>query len=134
MNRTFIVLLLALALRLEAAEGELVNGIAVIVNDTVITYKDVQNSISEDINLLQRRYTSDPKTFDQKVRDLQHDRIEQLVEAHLILNEFKSGGFNLPESFIENRINEDIRKFGDRLTLTKTLQSEGMTYESYRTK
>lgn len=116
------------------AATELVNGIAVIVNEAVITYKDVQNSIAPDLEFLERRYGQQPQVLDQKVRELHQEKIEELVEWQLILHEFKTAGFSIPESYIENRIQEDIRKYGDRLTLTKTLQAQGVTYESYRTK
>ncbi|MGV3771567.1 MAG: peptidylprolyl isomerase, partial [Verrucomicrobiales bacterium] len=43
-------------------------------------------------------------------------------------------GYVVPESYIQNRINEDIKKFGDRLNLTKTLQAQGITFETYRTR
>ncbi len=35
---------------------------------------------------------------------------------------------------LESRIEDDVRKYGDRLTMTKTLQAQGLTYEGYRKK
>jgi peptidyl-prolyl cis-trans isomerase SurA len=114
------------------AQTSLLNGVAVIVNDKVITYKDVFNAIAEDEVFLVERYERQPQVLDQKRRELMESRIQELVEAQLILHEFTTAGYNLPESVIEDRINQDIRNYGDRLTLTKTLQSKGLTYEAYR--
>ena len=37
------------------------NGIAVIVNDTVVTYKDVSAQLMDDIEFLERRYSAQPQ-------------------------------------------------------------------------
>jgi peptidyl-prolyl cis-trans isomerase SurA len=114
------------------AEPTLLNGVAVIVNDAVITYKEVFTAMADDEEFLVRRYASQPQVLEQKRRELMQERIELLVETRLILDEFKKAGYNLPESVIEERVNKDIRSYGNRLTLMKTLQAKGLTYESYR--
>ncbi|MDX1953867.1 MAG: peptidyl-prolyl cis-trans isomerase [Verrucomicrobiota bacterium] len=119
---------------LRAAQPGVANGIAVIVNDAVITYKDVFQIIRDDVEFLERRYAGQPQVLEQKIRELQEERIEILVNDHLVLHEFKTAGYQLPETWIENRIEDDIKKYGDRLTLTKTLQAQGITFETYRTK
>jgi peptidyl-prolyl cis-trans isomerase SurA len=132
MKYFFLLLLGVLGLSpLTRAQPKLANGVAVIVNDVVITYKDVQNLITRDLEFLERRYAGQPKMLEQKINELTKERIEELVESQLILHEFETKGHKLPESYIEARINQDIR---DRLTLTKTLQSQGLTYEAYRKK
>lgn len=116
------------------AEPSLVNGVQVIVNDAIITYKDVQNYLAPAVELISRQYANDPQRYQQKVLDAQREAIDQLVERQLMLYDFKISGYNFPESIIEDEIRRDIReRFGDRLTLTKTLSAENLTYESYRT-
>jgi peptidyl-prolyl cis-trans isomerase SurA len=135
---TVRMLCLALALLqsvalVRAATPDLVNGIAVIVGEAVITYKDVQRAIEEDLDLLERRYASQPQVFAQKAAELEKAKLDDMVENQLVLQEFKKAGYAVPESYFQGRIEEEIRKqFGDRLTLTKTLQAEGMTYETWR--
>ncbi|HTG43593.1 MAG TPA: peptidylprolyl isomerase, partial [Verrucomicrobiae bacterium] len=133
------VLLLALALLpclglVRAATPDLVNGIAVIVGDAVITYKDIQRAMVEDLDLLERRYAGQPQVYNQKAAELEKARLQDMVDNQLVLQEFKKAGYVVPESYFQSRIDEDIRKFGDRLTMTKTLQAEGITFESYRTR
>ncbi|MEO6035773.1 MAG: peptidylprolyl isomerase [Verrucomicrobiota bacterium] len=115
-------------------QAELVNGINAIVNETVITYDQVLRGIEPFDEMLYRQYRNQPQELEKKRQELRTQRIEELVERQLILAEFKSAGYNLPETFIDDAIREEIRKnfYGDRAKLTKTLQSEGMTTESYR--
>lgn len=115
-------------------QAALVNGINAIVNDTVITYDQVLRGIEPFDELLYRQYKGEPALLEQKRQELRTQRIEELVERQLILAEFKRAGYNLPETFIDDAIREEIRKnfYGDRARLTKTLQSEGLTTESYR--
>ena len=117
------LVLLALATPGRAATPNLVNGIAVIVGDAVITYKDIQLALQEDLDILERRYGSQPELFNQKVAELERAKLEEMVENQLVLQEFKRAGYVVPESYFQSRIDEDIRRFGDRLTLTKTLQA-----------
>ena len=117
-------------------QAALVNGINAIVNDTVITYDQVLRGIEPFDELLYRQYRNQPAVLEQKRQELRTQRIEELVEQQLILAEFKRAGYNLPETFIDDAIREEIRKnfYGDRARMTKTLQSEGLTTESYRQK
>ena len=135
MRMLFGLALLALAgpaLNLRA-DSELVDGIVVIVNDTVITRKEVQDFVGPAIELLLRQYGRQPQILQQKVAETERDGLQQLVERQLILHDYTISGYNLPESVIEDEIQHRIREqFGDRATLTRSLQAQGTTYETYR--
>lgn len=114
-------------------EPALANGIAAIVNDVVITYEEVRRSVEPALELLLKQYETQPHLLQQKVRDLEKERIEQLIAHQLILHDFTNSGYNLPESVLDDQIQARIREdFGDRLTLTKTLQAQGVTFERFR--
>ncbi len=119
---------------LPAARASLINGVNVVVNDSVITYDQVESAIVPMAETLSVQYRSDRPGFEKKLQELRSDRIEKLVQDQLILNEFKTAGYGLPESFIEDAIRDRIRRdfYGDRARLTKTLQQEGITYEMFR--
>jgi peptidyl-prolyl cis-trans isomerase SurA len=139
MKRVLVVFSLLLGLAgvraQRAPQAEQVNGIAVVVNDQVITYKDVMMAMRDDLEFLQQRYRTQPRVFQEKLKELQNETMERMVEDRLVLNEFKTLGKPLPESYIDQRVSDDIkRKFGDRLTAIKTLQQGGITFESYRDK
>jgi len=136
---TPILLMMLAAAGLQAQQqpipGQVVNEIAVIVNDQVITLKDVYMAMRDDVGFLQNRYASQPRALDEKLKQLKAETLERMVDDRLVLNEFKTMAHPLPESLIDQRVNEDIkRKFGDRLTAIKTLQQGGVTFESYREK
>ncbi len=115
-------------------QAALVNGINAIVNDTVITYDQVERWIALIADGLVRQYRNQPQILEERLKKLRADQIEELVERQLILNEFKTAGYKLPETFIDDAIRDEIRKnfYGDSARLTKTLQSEGMTKEAFR--
>jgi parvulin-like peptidyl-prolyl isomerase len=128
-------LLMPLASRCGAQESSrFLNGIAAIVNDDVVTVLEVMTYIGPSLEMAERQYFDRPQVFAQKRQEALEDGINQLVERQLILHDFKTGGYNLPESIIDEEIAREVReRFGDRVTLTKTLQAQGMTYEKFRT-
>lgn len=116
------------------ARGELVDAVRSVVHDSVITQQDVEELTHQVLPTLQRQYGSRQDLFEKKLAEAQNDNLEQLVSRQLILHDFKTAGYNLPESVIEDEVQERIksRYGGDRATLMKTLQAEGLTYEKFR--
>ena len=127
----FLALLVGVAA--QAANSDLANGVMVIVNDSIITYKDVVQYVGPSVDLLIKQYASQPSVLEQRIQDAQRDGVEQLVERKLILHEFSKAGYNLPESIIEDRVKARIReRYGDNASLTRSLQSQGMTYAAWK--
>jgi parvulin-like peptidyl-prolyl isomerase len=115
------------------ARAELADGVKAIVNDTVITYAQVQDFIAPAAESLQRQYAGQPDLYSQKLAELFSDGLEQLEERELILHDFDTAGYKLPDSVIDEWVQDSIRKrFGDRVTLMRTLQAQGMTFEQFR--
>jgi parvulin-like peptidyl-prolyl isomerase len=83
---------------------------------------------------LRTQYAAEPDVYQQKLDAAIHDSLEQLVERALILNNYETGGYNkLPDSLADQLVQDNIReRFGDRVTMIKTLQAQGMTLEQYR--
>lgn len=127
-----LIVLLSLA-AVARAESRVINGIVAIVNDSVITRQDMEDILAPVVDLLVRQYGRQPQVLNRKVAEAERDALDQLVERKLILHDFKTAGYNLPESVIEDEIQDRIRqRYGDRVRLTRTLQSQGTSYESYR--
>jgi parvulin-like peptidyl-prolyl isomerase len=112
------------------------NGIAAIVNQKVITFRDVQNAIGSSLDFLQRRYADQPNVLQQEQSRVIRDGLEQLVERQLILDEFEKAGYpeTLLNDIVDKTIKDEVREkyAGDRLAFTKELQAQGLTYERYR--
>ena len=137
--KTFrFVLILAVALgsgqRLHAQPTTNVDGIAAVVNDTVITSYQVGDYISSAMDALRSQSTGlSQAAFQQKLVGLFNDGLEQLVERQLILRDFDAEGYRMPESYLDQLVQERIREtYSDRVRLMKTLQAQGRTFESFR--
>ncbi len=121
------------ALGQSAQPGIPVSGMAAIVNDHVITFQEVQLSARRAMEAAVRQMRMTPDQLKKKEQDILRDSLEQLIDRRLILDEFISAGYNLPESIINDVVQAQIRDdFGDRVTLMKTLRKMGQTYEEYR--
>jgi parvulin-like peptidyl-prolyl isomerase len=116
--------------------AELADGILAIVNDSVITRAQVADYVAPAIDTLRQEYASQEDVatvFEQKASDVFNDGLEQLIERQLILHNFDVEGYKLPDSYVDELVQDRIReRYGDRITLMKTLQAEGMTYEQFR--
>lgn len=132
---TVILLLVGLAPAAPVRGAELINGIAALVGDGVITYEQVERLIFRQIQVLRAQYAAtQPDVFRQKATDLRKEGVDLLVERRLILQEFKDLKVNIPETIIDGHVQQRIKdRFGgDRTTLTKTLQEQGITFENFR--
>jgi parvulin-like peptidyl-prolyl isomerase len=110
-------------------------GVQAVVNDTVITRQQVEEFIAPAIDSLRREYAGQPEAvFQQKITGVINDGLEQLVERQLILHEFHTLGYRMPDSYLDEIVQDRIRDqfYGDRARLMKTLQAEGETFESFR--
>jgi peptidyl-prolyl cis-trans isomerase SurA len=114
--------------------AQLADGIKAIVHDSVITYQQVEALTAPAAEALRRQYQrTQPEVYDKKLAEILNENLEQLLERQLIIHDFKSAGYNLPEAYLDDVVQERIRtRYGDRAKLTKTLQAEGMTYEKFR--
>jgi peptidyl-prolyl cis-trans isomerase SurA len=127
---TLAIFLMGLELK---AQPKLANAIEAIVHDSVITSFEIDYSIEPALQELARQLRTQPETFQKRREDMRTDARERFLENQLILHEFETAGYSLPESVIDDYVHQRIRsRYRDRATLTKTLQAEGITFEKYR--
>lgn len=113
--------------------AELADGVKAIVNDTVITYAQVGEFTAPAEEALRRQYAAQPQVLQQKLAEALDNSLEILVERQLILHEFESKYNKLPDSVVNELVQDRIREqFGDRVTAMKSLQAQGITYEQFR--
>jgi len=111
------------------------NGIRAVVHDSVITADEVDFAITDPATRLAQQYRSQPEMFQTKLNELRGAKLDELLGRRLILHEFQTAGYNLPESIVDELVQEEIRaEFGDRVTATRSLQEKGITYEKFRQK
>lgn len=115
------------------AAPEILNAVVAMVFETPITVDDVKLQTAPLEEELFRQFGQNPALFQQKVNELRQNALERLIDRQLIIHEFETEGYSIPESVIDDQVQDRIRRqYGDRLTLTKTLQARGITYKSFR--
>ncbi len=130
---SFILVLAAVIGAPLFSHAEVADGVKVVVAERVITYAEVEEITRPAADALRRQYLGQPELFRQKLNEALHDSLELLVERALILTSFEREGYRLPDSLVEQNVQDRIRdKFGDRVTLMKSLQQQGMTFEQFR--
>ena len=121
---------LATALTLRA---EMADGIMAVVNATSITYAEVEDFAAPALQSLRRQYADQPDVYRQKYAETLNDSLDQLIERQLILHSFEVDGYVMPDGVVDQLVHDRIRdRFGDRASLIKTLQAQGITFEQFR--
>jgi peptidyl-prolyl cis-trans isomerase SurA len=115
------------------AKAVLATGINAIVHDSVITYEQVTSLTEQTADVLRRQYSTQPAELQKRMSKAREENLQRLADRELILHEFKTAGYSLPDSVINDMVEARLRAaFGDRRTAAKTLQARGMTYEKFR--
>ena len=117
-----------------AVSAQLLDGIAAIVNTNIITFSDVREMVLPVERELRRTYAG--QELQEKLKASALDALNTLVERSLIVQEFKSKEFKIPDSVLEERLRDIIRQDygGDKELLIKTITAQGMTMPQYREK
>jgi peptidyl-prolyl cis-trans isomerase SurA len=134
MKPFYCILGLLAGAALSAGAGPaVIDGIKGVVSSSVVTFSEVEDYSRPAADALRRQYAGQPDVFQQKLNDTLNDSLNQLIERALILKSFDTEGYKLPDSVVDELVQERIRdRFGDRVTFMKTLQAQGMTVEQFR--
>ena len=118
----------------DLVDGHLVDGIAAVVNEDIITFTDVKNAIGSTDEALRRSYASDDPVLAEKIRELRKDALDQLIERRLIIQQFNLNGGKVPDSYVEEDIQNTIdEQYGrDRSVFIKTLEALGTNLQSFK--
>ena len=111
------------------------DGIEVVVNNSVITVLQVKDEVYLHLPALQAAYGANPATFYAKANQLRDDELESLEESKLVLDDFVRGEYstNWVDDAVKAACERDLKErfSGRRETLIKYLHQLGMTYEDY---
>ena len=110
----------------------LADGVAAVVNDKIITYVQINQQVADTVKLLRQNY-SGPDLF-QRVQEAKLSWLKALIDRELIIQDFKTQGGFIPDTFTAERINDIIREQygGDRVAFIKTLYERGVTMQQYK--
>ena len=133
MLRLCLILTLAVLPLTRGSHAAVLNGVAAIVNDAIITYDEVQREVEPVMQAVMRQFGTNPSAFAQARERVLREGIETLVQRKLILDAFEKAGYVAIDNVIEDVIAEQIREdFATRVEMVRTLKDEGRTLESYR--
>jgi len=117
-----------------AAENDprIIDGIAAIVNGDIITYSQVRGLSQPRERLLRSQYHGEE--LDKQIQVARAAALQDLIDRQLIVQAFHKEKFELPEHFVEERINDIIRDDfgGDRNTFIKTLQAQNYSLTEFK--
>jgi len=113
-------------------EAEVVDGVAAVVNDDVVTYSQVRQVVAPREKLLRAQFQGDELV--QKVKEARQAALNDLIDRQLILQSFRKENFQIPDHFVEERVQHIIRTHfgGDRNTFIKTLEAQNYTEGEFK--
>jgi len=126
------VLALILGSSLPSRAQQVLDGMAAVVNSDIITYSQMRGLVSEKERMLQSQLKGDELT--NKIKEVRLAAINDLIDRQLILQEFKTKGYQIPDYFVDQRVSTIIREEfgGDRQAFLRTLQAQEYTLDRFK--
>lgn len=120
------------ALAQEDNSPRIIDGIAAIVNDDIITYSQVRGLSAPRERLLRQQLRG--AELEKQIQEARKLALNDLIDRQLIVQAFHKEKFELPAHFVEERINDIIRDDfgGDRNTFIKTLQAQNFSLTEFK--
>jgi peptidyl-prolyl cis-trans isomerase SurA len=117
---------------LQAAEPEVIDGVAAVVNGDVITFSQVQEVSAPRERTIREQSTG--AELVEKIREARLAALNDLVDRQLIIQEFKKKQYTIPEYVVEDQVQNIIREefAGDRQAFIRTLNAQGYTISKFR--
>ena len=115
-----------------AAESQVIDGIAAVVNNEVITYSQVRGLVGPRERLLQSQFKGEELA--KQIKAAREAALKDLIDRQLIVQSFAKEKFELPDHFVDERVNDIIRDSfgGDRQTFIKTLQAQNYSLTEFK--
>jgi peptidyl-prolyl cis-trans isomerase SurA len=113
-------------------DPRIIDGIAAIVNGDIITYSQVRGLSGPRERLLRTQYHGEE--LDKQINAARSAALQDLIDRQLIVQSFHKEKFELPEHFVDERVNDIIREDfgGDRNTFIKTLQAQNYSLTEFK--
>ncbi len=117
-----------------AAEPEVINGIAAVVNGDVITYSQVRELSAPREKLLRSQYTGEE--LEKALKEAREAALKDLIDRRLIIQAFQKEKYQIPDHFVEEQLRGIIKESfgGDRNTFIKTLEAQSYSMGEFKQK
>jgi len=115
-----------------AADPEIVDGIAAVVNGDIITFSQVRGLVAPREKLLRTQFSGE--ALIKKIKEAREAALKDLIDRQLVIQAFKKENFQIPDHFIDERVHEIIRENfgGDRNTFIKTLEAQNYSLGEFK--
>jgi peptidyl-prolyl cis-trans isomerase SurA len=115
-----------------AADPQVIDGIAAVVNTDVITFSQVQAVAAPEEQNLRQQYTG--QELIDKIKEARLAVLNDLVNRQLILQEFKKKEYKIPDYVVEQQVAGIIKDDfgGDRQAFLRTLSAQGYSMNRFR--
>ena len=115
-----------------AADPEIVDGIAAVVNGDIITFSQVRALVLPREKLLRSQFTGEDLIA--KIKEAREAALRDLIDRQLIIQAFKKESYQIPDHYVDERMHEIIRENfgGDRNTFIKTLEAQNYSLGEFK--
>lgn len=115
-----------------AADPEIVDGIAAVVNGDIITFSQVRALVQPREKLLRSQFTGEELIA--KIKEAREAALKDLIDRQLIIQAFKKESYQIPDHYVDERMHDIIRENfgGDRNTFIKTLEAQNYTLGEFK--
>ncbi|MFH0764447.1 MAG: peptidylprolyl isomerase [Candidatus Omnitrophota bacterium] len=114
------------------SRGEVVDKIAIVVNDEIITESEITRSLQPVYEKYRVLYSHD-KLF-AKLEEAKQKIIQQFIDDRLILSEAKKLNVEVDEQEVDKRIDDLIKRLGSRAAFERTLSEQRITLRDLKTR
>jgi parvulin-like peptidyl-prolyl isomerase len=116
-----------------AAETQVLDAVAAVVNDDVVTYSQMRELTGALEASLRANFSGNALT--EHIKEIRTRAVNDLIDRQLILQEFKKLKGQIPPHAIDDRVNTIIREEfgGDKSAFLRTIAAQGFTLDRIRT-
>lgn len=129
MRKLIASILLLISVTAAAAAAEVVDGIAAIVNDDIITYLELEREYAQVLKVEGKRGAVSPEA----ATSLKRQVLDSIIDRKLVRQKIKELNINISEEEVRQSIEEIKRQ--NKLSqeaLTAALIAQGMTFDQYK--
>jgi peptidyl-prolyl cis-trans isomerase SurA len=121
-----------LCLAAYAESAQVIDGVAAVVNSDIITYSQVRALVAPREKVLHSQYSGEELVA--KIKEAREGALKDLIDRQLILQSFKKENFQIPDHYVDRRVQEIIQENfgGDRNTFIKTLEAQNYTLGEFK--
>jgi len=132
MKKTAILLVLALALSARVSYGEIIDRVAAVVNDDVITQSEVDIMIRPFFEQLKNSYRG--QELADKLNEMRRSLLNQLIEDRLVYQESVKMKIEILDNDVDEKVQEFKKRFKTNEEFNKIMIAQGMTMTKLREK